>query len=180
MARSHVYGYLAEFANPAALYAACERVRDAGYREWDAHSPFPIHGIESAMGMSWSKVPWFSLVCGLSGAAVGFLGQTWVATSAYKLIISGKPLFSWQAFIPVTFEVGILCTALGTLLGMFLLNGLPRLSHPIFNSTAFERATDDAFFISIEARDAKFDAEKTKAFLQDIGATYIELVEEGK
>lgn len=179
MAHSKVYCYLAEFPNPAALYHACERVRDAGYRDWDAHSPFPIHGIEKAMGFGWSKVPWFSLVLGLSGAAIGFLGQTWVATHAYELVISGKPLFSWQAFIPVTFELGILFTAIGTLLGMFLLNGLPRLSHPIFNSEAFERVTDDAFFISIEAKDAKFDAEKTKSFLEDIGATYIELVEEG-
>jgi hypothetical protein len=179
MAKTRVYGYLAEFSNPATLYAACERVRDAGYREWDAHSPFPIHGIEKAMGFSWSKVPWFSLVLGLSGAAVGFLGQAWVSVHAYELIISAKPLLSWQAFLPVTFEVGILATAIGTLLGMFLLNGLPRLHHPLFVSEAFERHSDDAFFISIEARDGKFDMEKTRALLEDIGATYIELVEEG-
>ncbi len=179
MSTPRVFGYLAEFPNPAALYHACERVRDAGYRDWDAHSPFPIHGIEKAMGFSWSKVPWFALVFGLAGSAVGFIGQSWVSVYAYKLIISAKPLLSWQAFIPVTFEVGILCTAIGTLLGMFLLNGLPRLHHPIFNSEAFERVTDDAFFISIEARDAKFDSEKTRAFLEDIGATYVELVEEG-
>ena len=178
MAPQRTFGYLAEFPNPAALYHACEQVRDAGYRDWDSHSPFPLHGAEKAMGFKWSKVPWFSLVFGFSGAGLAFWLQTWVATTASPLIISGKPLFSWQAFVPITFEVGVLFTAFGTLLGMFLLNGLPRLHHPLFSSTAFERFSDDAFFISIEAKDANFDVEGTRSFLTELGATSIELVEE--
>lgn len=172
------YGYLAEFSNPATLYHACERVRDAGYRDWDSFTPFPVHGIEKAMGFSWSKVPWVALVFGLSGAATAFAGQVWVSTVASPLVISAKPLLSWQAYIPVTFEVGVLATAIGTLLGMFILNGLPRLHHPLFTSKAFERCSDDAFFIGIESTDGKFDVDTTKAFLEEIGATHIEMVEE--
>ena len=153
MAPQRTFGYLAEFPNPAALYHACEQVRDAGYRDWDSHSPFPLHGAEKAMGFKWSKVPWFSLVFGFSGAGLAFWLQTWVATTASPLIISGKPLFSWQAFVPITFEVGVLFTA-------------------------FERFSDDAFFISIEAKDANFDVEGTRSFLTELGATSIELVEE--
>jgi hypothetical protein len=177
MARK-LYGILAEFDNPGALYGACEKVRDAGYREWDSFSPFPVHGIEEAMGFSWSKVPWIAAITGFTGAGLGFALQAWVSVFAYPLVISGKPLLSWQAFIPVTFEVGVLSTALGALVGMLVINGLPRLHHPLFSSKAFEKVTDDAFFIAIEAKDRKFDLETTRAFLDGIGATHIELVED--
>lgn len=172
-----LYGLLAEFPNPAALYHACEQVRDAGFRYWDSHSPFPIHGIHDAMGIRWSRVPWLSAIFGFTGAAGGFALQAWVATKGYPLVISGKPLLSWQAFIPVTFEVGILCTAIGTLLGMLVINMLPRHHHPLFSSKSFERATDDAFFISIEARDGHFNRERTAEFLKRIGATSVEEVQ---
>ena len=177
MAGTKLFGALGEFPNPAALYQACEKVRDAGYTDWDSHSPFPIHGIEKAMGISWSKVPWFALVFGLSGAAIGFGLQSWIAAVASPLTISAKPLISWPAFIPITFELGIIATAIGTLAGMSLINKLPMLYHSLFRSEAFERCSDDAFFISIEAKDAKFDAEATQQFLRDLGAIHVELVE---
>ena len=177
MAGRELFGALGEFSDPAALYKACEQVRDAGYQDWDSHSPFPIHGIEEAMGIPWSKVPWFALVFGLSGAGLGYWLQVWVSSVASPLIISAKPLVSWPALIPVAFELGVLSCAIGTLLGMFLINRLPMLYHSLFRSEAFERCSDDAFFISIEAKDSKFDAEQTLDFLRDLGAIHVELVE---
>ena len=141
------FGLVAEFASPAELYHACEKVRDAGYTRWDAHAPFPIHGIERAMGLKASKLPWIVLVLALGGAAAGMGLQGWVATIAYPLVISGKPFFSWPAFVPVTFELGVLGGAVGAVFGMFALNQLPTLYHPLFSSARFERASDDGFFI---------------------------------
>ncbi len=170
------FGLLAEFANPAALYHACERVRDAGYTRWDAHSPFPVHGLERAMGLRRSVLPWIILVMGLTGAALGFALQWWVHASAYPLVISGKPFFAWPAFIPITFELGVLFGALGAVFGMLGLNRLPMHYHPLFNSKIFERVTDDAFFISIESWDPRFDAATTRTLLEGLGATRVELV----
>ena len=133
------YGVLGEFATPADLYHACERVRDAGFTRWDAHSPFPVHGLERAMGLRRSPLPWIVLVMGLTGAALGFVLQWWVHTSAYPLVISGKPFFTWPAFIPITFEVAVLFGALGAVFGMLGLNRLPMHHHPLFQSKVFER-----------------------------------------
>lgn len=170
------FGVLAEFADPATLYRACERVRDAGYSRWDAHSPFPIHGLERAMGLRPSRLPWIVLGLALGGMGAAFLLQAWVHAVDYPLVISGKPFLSWQAFVPVTFEVTILCGALGAVLGMLHLIRLPRHHHPLFRSKRFEQVTDDKFFISIEAADPKFDPERTRHFLSTIGATEVELV----
>jgi len=172
-----VHGALAEFANPAELYSACEKVRDAGYNDWDSHSPFPLHGAEKAMGFAWSKVPFWGLVCGLSGAAGGFALQAWVSTVASPLVISGKPLLSWPAYIPVTFELGIISTAIGTLTGLAVICKLPAFYHWLFHSERFEKASDDGFFISIESTDSKWDAAGTGAFLESLGASHVELVE---
>ena len=156
------YGVLAEFATPAALYHACERVRDAGFTRWDAHTPFPVHGLEQGDGARRSRAAldrrssW-----ALTGVAAGFGLQWWVHTSAYPLVISGKPFFTWPAFMPVTFEVAVLFGALGAVFGMFALNRLPMHHHPLFESKVFERVTDDAFFISIEAWDPRFDPTAT-------------------
>jgi hypothetical protein len=128
-------------------------VRDAGFTRWDSHVPFPVHGLDRAMGVGPSRVPWIVLVMGLSGAAGGFLLQAWVSVGAYPLVISGKPLLSWPAVIPITFELGVLCGALGALLGMLALNQLPQLYSSLFRSRRFEKVTDDSFFISIEAAD---------------------------
>jgi hypothetical protein len=173
---TEVYGALARFPTTRALYRACEQVRDAGYTRWDAHTPFPVHGLERAMGLPSSKLPYIVLATGLGGAALGFLLQTWVHTSAYPLVISGKPLLAWPAFIPVTFELGVLGAALGAVIGMLALNKLPMYYHPLFRSRAFERVTDDGFFISIEAWDPRFDLDKTVALLRASGAEEVEII----
>jgi hypothetical protein len=171
------YGFLARFATAADLYHACERVRDAGFTRWDAHTPFPVHGLEKAMGLRRSLLPWIVLVMGLTGAALGFALQWWVHASAYPLVISGKPYFSWPAFIPITFEVGVLFAALGAVLGMLGLNRLPMHYHPLFRSKVFEQVTDDAFFISIESWDPRFDPSTTGKMLESLGARSVELLE---
>ncbi len=171
------YGVLARFPGTRELYHACERVRDAGYTRWDAHSPFAIHGLEKAMGLRDSGIAWIVLTTGLSGAGGGMLLQWWVATAAYPLVISGKPLFSWPAFVPVAFELGILGAALGAVLGMLGLCKLPTLYHPLFRSKQFEQFSDDGFFISIEAWDPLFDVTATRGFLEEIGADHVELVD---
>lgn len=170
------FGVLARFEDPAALMRACQLVRDAGYRRWDAHTPFPVHGLDRAMGLRDSRVPWICLVLGLTFAIGGFMLQWWVHEKGYALVISGKPLFSWPAFIPVTFELGVLGGALGAVFGMLGLNQLPMLFHPLFNSKMFERVTDDGFFISIEAWDPKFDLNATQDFLKRAGAVQVEPV----
>jgi len=171
------YGLLAEFDSTAAVYAACEKVRDAGYSKWDAHTPFPVHGLERAMGLKPSKLPWIVLVLGFGGALAGWALQTWIHTKGYPLNISGKPLYAWPAYMPVTFELGVLGGAAGAVFGMFALNQLPSLFHPLFRSRIFERVTDDRFFISIESWDPKFDLEETRSFLRSLGATQVEVVE---
>ena len=171
------YGLLAEFATPADLYHACERVRDAGFTRWDAHTPFPIHGLEGAMGLRRSPLPWIVLGMALLGAALAFGLQWWVHAVAYPLVISGKPYFAWPAFVPITFELGVLFGAFGAVLGMLALNRLPMHYHPLFNSKIFERVSDDAFFISIESWDPKFDSANTRTLLEGVGAKRVELVE---
>ena len=175
--KSAHWGAMGQFDTAADLYKACEQVRVAGFTRWDAHSPFPVHGLDKAMGLKASKLPWIVLGAGLTGAGLAFFMQTWISTIAYPLIISGKPYFSWQAFIPVTFELGVLFAAFGAVFGMMALNGLPMLWHPLFRSRRFERVTDDTFFISIESTDPKFDAKQTLELLREIGATHVELVE---
>lgn len=170
------FGVLAEFASPAKLYSGCEQIRDAGYKKWDAYTPFPVHGLERAMGIPNSKVPWISLVLGLTGASSGFFMEWWMSAVDYPLIISGKPLLSWPAFVPVTFELGILFAAFGAVFGMLALNRLPQPYHPLFQSKNFERVTDDKFFVAIEAGDPQFDPKATAEFLESLGATNIELV----
>jgi hypothetical protein len=172
-----LWGALAEFDSPAALYRAAERVREAGFEKWDAHSPFPVHGLERAMGLRRSMVPLVVLVLGLGGAAAGMGLQWWVATRAYPLVVSGKPFFSWPAFVPIMFECGVLGGAAGAVLGFLGLSRLPQPWHPLFDSPRFERVTDDRFFISIEAADPRFDRGETVRLLERAGATAVELVE---
>lgn len=171
-----LFGALAEFATPAELYHACEGVRDAGYTRWDAHAPFPVHGLDRAMGLKASRLPWVVLVMALGGATTGMGLQGWVSTIAYRLVVSGKPFFSWPAYIPITFELGVLGGAVGAVFGMFAFNQLPTLHHPLFASARFERASDDGFFISIESWDPRFDADRTVDLLRRLGAKEVELV----
>lgn len=168
------YGLLAEFKDPEKLMHACAGVRDAGFSSWDAHTPFPIHGLERAMGLKRSRVAIFCLVLGLSGAALGMLMQWWVAAKAYPLVISGKPFFSWPAFVPIMFECGVLGGAFGAVFGFLLQARLPRHHHALFNSKTFAKVTDDGFFISIEAADPRFEEKETTELLSKLGAVHVE------
>jgi hypothetical protein len=178
-----VYGIMAEFTTPADVYHAAEQVRDAGYRQWDVHTPFPIHGMEEAMGMSRTKLP-ILVGCGaITGVSLAYLMQWWMSSVDYQLVTQGKPFGSlvsggWQVFVPITFELGVLFSAFAALIGMLALNGLPRWHHPLFNKERFLSSSDDRFFVAIEAIDDKFDPEKTRKLLEDAGAVSIELVEE--
>lgn len=173
-----LHGVLAEFKSPADVYHAAEKVRDAGYTKWDVHSPFPIHGIERAMGIGDSKLGWIALFCAMAGAFGGFGLQYWIHKYAYPLMIGGKPMVAYPAYLPVTFEPGILFTAFGCILGMLVLNGLPRFYHALFRSENFRKVTDNGFFICIEARDPKFTAESASALLASLGGTNIEVLED--
>lgn len=173
-----IHGLLAEFATPADLYHACEKVRDAGYSQWDSHSPFPLHGMEEAMGIKRTKLPLIVAAGGFTGASLGYLMQYWMSGVDYLIMKQGKPFAAWQAHVPITFELGILLSAFSAIIGMLALNGLPRWHHPLFRSTRFLRATQDRFFISIEAGDGKFDPDATQALLAGAGATNVEFVEE--
>ena len=178
MANSNApWGLLAEFDSAYGVYHAAEKVRDAGFQKWDTHTPFCVHGMDDAMGLGPSKLPWVSLVMGLTGLAAAVALQTWVSTTEYPMVISGKPLNSLPAFVPLMFEITVLFAAIGTVFGMFFLNGLPMLHHPLFSSERFERVTDDKFFISIESTDSKFDSAKTADFLREIGAKHVEVIE---
>ncbi len=172
------YGLLAEFSDPAALLRAAKATREAGYRYFDTHSPFPIHGMDRAMGLGNSKVGLLTLGGGLTGFAAGILLQWWTGAIDYPLNISGKPFFAWEPSIPVIFELTILFSALGAVTGMFLLNGLPRPYNPLFYSDRFSAVTDDAFFLHIAATDGQFDRARTEKFLRDAGALYVEWIED--
>ncbi|MBK8480416.1 MAG: DUF3341 domain-containing protein [Proteobacteria bacterium] len=173
---TETWGVLAEFADPTALYRACERLRDGGFSRWDAHSPFPVHGLDRAMGLRPSRLPWVVFVGGMLGAAGGLGLQWWTSTIAYPMVIAGKPYFSWPAFVPVTFEVGVLAAALTCVLGMLHFNRLPRHYHPVFRSERFAGVGDDRFFISVEAADPRFDPDQTPGWLKELGATHVELL----
>jgi hypothetical protein len=128
------------------------------------------------MGLGASPVPWITLICGFAGAGLAMLFQWWSSAVDYALVVSGKPLFAWQAFVPITFEVGVLGAALGAFFGMLFLSRLPRWHHPLFNSSRFEGVTDNRFFIAIEASDPSFDEEATTRLLLDAGAISVEVV----
>ncbi len=168
---------LAEFDGPSALLDAARRVRDGGFTHFDCHSPYPIHGMNSAMGV---KRSYLGFIVGAS-AAVALAGayymQVWMSAVDYPIIISGKPFNSFQAFTPVVFALTVLISAFAAFLGSIILNRLPRLNHPLFSSKNFDRVTDDGFFISIESSDPKFDAGRTAEFLKSIGGRQVEVLE---
>lgn len=173
----NLWGVLARYENPHDIYKACEQVRDAGYQKWDACTPFPVHGLDKAMGLPASKLPWIVLAVGLSGSAFALFFESWAMGTLYPFVVGGKPLFSLPAFVPVWYELTVLSSCVTAFLANWILSGLPRPHHPAFNSKAFERVTDDKFFIMIEATDARFDLEKTKALLQNAGASLVEELE---
>lgn len=171
-----VYGLLAEFAHPGELLHAAEAVHGAGFRHFDTHSPFPIHGMDKAMGMGNSKVGWITLVGGITGLGLATLMQWWMGAVSYPINISGKPFFAVEPSIPIMFELTVLLASLATAAGMFAMNGLPRPYNPLFYSKNFVRATDDAFFLHIAASDDKFDQEATARMLQELGASAVETI----
>lgn len=174
--KGNLWGVVAEFATPEELIEAAARVRDAGYRKWDCHTPFPVHGLDGAMGIRPTKLPWFVLAAGLTGCLGGVVMQWWMNAVDYPIIISGKPHWSFPANIPVAFELTILLAALTAFGLMMVFNGLPQWSHPLFRNERFLRATNDRFFLSIEAADARFDVEKTDALLREAGSRNVEWV----
>lgn len=170
--------YLAEFENPADVMHAAEKVRDAGYSRWDVHTPFPVHGMDKAMGLSDSVMGWIVLACGLTGVTAAFLLMWFTNGYDYPIIIGGKPGAALPSMVPVMFELTILLSSFGAVLGMLGVNQLPRHHHPIFYSERFERCTDDRFFISIEAGDTKFDLDTTRALLEKCHPAHLELIQE--
>ncbi len=186
---ARLYGMIAEFETPGDLLHAAEKVRDEGYRWWDCHTPFAVHGLDGAMGIKRTWLPVCVFIAGATGTTAAFLLQaftnSWsfsvwagVWVTGYPFQVSGKPAMSLPAFIPVIFELTILFSALACVFLMFLFNGLPRHYHPLFKSARFRRATNDRFFISIEAKDPKFLPKKTEEFLRSLNPVAVEAVED--
>jgi hypothetical protein len=163
-----IYGLMAEFDDPSQLVLAAESARKAGYRRMDAYSPIPIEELHEALGSHHSRLPLIVLIGGLLGCIGGFLIQYWTMAVAYPINVGGRPFNSWPAFIPVTFECTILGAALSAVFGMLALNGLPMPYHPVFNVPRFASASRNRFFLCIEARDKKFDHDKTREFLESL------------
>ena len=173
------YGLLAEFDTPADIMDAAIRCRDAGFTKWDVFTPFPIHGMDDAMAVKKSQVGWFTFVGGFTGFFTGMTMIWYMNGFDYGLVVGGKPLFTPLYAFPVSYELTILLGSFGTLIGMFTLNRLPKLYNPLLKSARFKRASDDKFFICIEASDSKFSAEDTRKFLaEECHAKAIELVED--
>lgn len=159
------YGLMAEFPSADALLTAARRVRDAGYTKFDTFSPFPIHGMGEAIGFKEKSVAPIVLVGGIVGLLAGYGLEYWTSVIAYPLNIGGRPYHSWPMFIPPAFETTILFASISALVGMLALNGLPQPYHPVFNAPKFSMASQDSFFLVIEAGDPKFDASETRRML---------------
>ena len=171
------HGLIATFQTPGALMHAAEQVRDAGFKFWDCITPFPVHGLDAAMGVRRSKVPRFSLVGGITGFTTG-MSMIWFMNAwDYPLIVGGKPYFSPMFAFPVSYELTILFTAFATIGGMLFLNRLPMHYHPVLKYDKIHRGMDDLFFLVIEARDPRFNAAATKALLEKAGGTEISELE---
>ena len=172
--RSHTYGVVGEFVTEHELIHAAEKAREAGYRHFEAYAPFPVEGLSEAMGLKRNKVPLITLIGGLCGGLGGFFFQYWCNVYSYPQNIAGRPLNSWPAFIPVTFELTVLGASLSAVFSMLALNGLPQPHHPLFNVERFSKhATSDRFFLCIEARDKKFDLADSSRFLQGLNAQHV-------
>jgi hypothetical protein len=172
-----IHGLLAEFGSPAELLKAAAEVRAAGYRKFDCHSPFPIHGMDQAMGLKRSPLGYIVFAVAAVALTAGVTLEWWTSTVDYPLVISGKPFFSYQAYGPVAFAIMVLTSAFAAVLGMLALNRLPGFFHKLFHSRNLEKATDDSFFISIDSADLNFDLQRAKNFLNNIGAKNIEVIQ---
>jgi hypothetical protein len=171
-----LYGLMAEFDHPEDLVEATRKTWAAGYRKIEAYSPFPIEGLAEEMHFH-TKLPWLILAAGVIGAISGFGLQYWVSAIDYPVNVGGRPLNSWPAWIPVTFEMTVLFAGLTAVIGMIILNGLPDPYHPVFNVPEFELATNDHFFLTVESVDPKFDAAATAAFLKTLNPKSVHSVQ---
>jgi hypothetical protein len=172
---------LAEFDTSHDVLHAAQKVRDSGYKNWDVHTPFPVHGMDGAMGLKDSRVGWIVLAFALTGLTGAFVMMHWMNGVDYVTVVGDKPPGAPQtlpSMVPIMFELTILLSAFGAVLGMFGLNQLPRHNHPVFESDRFRAASIDKYFISIEAADPKFDVEKTKELLEGVHAAHVEVIEE--
>lgn len=174
-----VHGIMAVYTTPADAMHAAEQVRDAGYKRWDVHTPFPVHGMDDAMGMKNSKVGWFSFTGGVTGYTLGMLMIYWMNAVDYKIVIGGKPMFSPFYAFPVSYECTILLTAFFTLGGMAFLNRLPKLHNPLLKNRTFcQGATHDKFIVVIETSDPRYSSVETRDLLADTECSHIEYIEE--
>ena len=172
------YGVIAEFENPADTIHAAEKVRDAGFRNWDVFTPYPVHGMDKAMGLKNSKVGWIAFCGGVTGYTTGMLMIWWMNAVDYPILIGGKPMFSPFSAFPPSYELTILLGAFGSLFGMLFLNRLPKLYHPLLKNRRFALATHDRYFIVIETSDPKYSETETRRLLETLGSRHIEAVEE--
>ncbi len=169
---------LAEFDNPTACVHAAEKLRDAGYKHFDTHTPFPIHGMDKAMGLPDSRLGWIVFCMGLAGFSTGFFIIWYMNAFDYPIVVGGKPALSFPSMVPVCFELTVLFSAFGAVFGMLGLNKLPRHHHPLFESDRFRGATDDKFYVSVEVADPKYDTDRTKDLLSAAHPTHIEIIED--
>jgi hypothetical protein len=172
---------LAEFDSAHDVLHAAEKVRDAGYQKWDTHTPFPVHGMDRAMGLGDSRLGWIVICCAITGLTGAVVMMHWMNGVDYPLIIGDKPggaPGTLPSMVPIMFELTVLLSAFGAVFGMLGMNRLPQHHHPVFESDRFRAASDDKFFISIEADDPKFDVDKTRALLEKAHAAHVEVVEE--
>jgi len=172
------YGLVAEFETPAATMHAAEIIRDSGFTRWDVFTPYPVHGMDDAMGMKSSKVGWYSFIGGVTGYTTGMIMIWWMNAYDYPIVIGGKPMFSPMSAFPPSYELTILFGSFGALLGMLFMNRLPRLHHPLLKHGRFKQATHDKFFVVVEASDPKYSVTETRRLLESAGSKSIEVVEE--
>ena len=171
------YGLIATFNTAAEIYHAAEKVRDAGYKNWDCITPCPVHGLDGAMGLRRSIVPRISLVGGIMGFCTGMSLIWWTGAVDYPIIVGGKPFFSPMFAFPVSYELTILFTGFATIIGMLVVNGLPMHHHPVLKYEHIVRGLDDKFFVVIEARDPRYNLANTKALLEQAGGVDIQELE---
>jgi hypothetical protein len=173
-----LYGLMAEFATPDEIVRASKQAYAAGYRRMDAYSPMPVHGLDEAIGFRNNRVSLVVLIGALIGAATGY-GLCWFMVAIpYVHNVGGRPIHSWPAFIPITFETTVLFASLFAVVGMIFMNGLPRPYHPVFNAPNFDRATHDRFFLCIETTDPKFDVDETRSFLEGLQPLEVTVVDD--
>lgn len=172
------HGIIAEFDTPADVMAAARAVRKAGFKRWDVHTPFPVHGMDEAMGIKNSNVGWFTFIGGVTGYTTGMTMIWFENAFDYRIVIGGKPLFSPLFAFPVSYELTILFASFATIFGMLFLNRLPRLHHPLLKNRRFAQVTHDKFYVVIETSDRQYSETETRKLLETAGSKHIELVEE--